>query len=243
MKTALIIIDMQKGFINENTKHLIPKIVNFVKEKDFDLVIGTRYINTCYTACHIYEGWNDCWEGSESAELVPEIESLCDVVVDKHEFSCWNSLLKSVLKRYGIEKLVFCGVNTSCCVLASVFDAYDELWDVTVVESLCGSTSGSSSHEAGIQILRECITQSRVIQYVSVGGIRTMSTKFSIGQSVYNKVEKRGSYEPSVCVAFSRLKIDSIESTSDGTVYVCGMNGYHFKESELMSVDEYKSSL
>lgn len=181
MKTALIIIDMQKGFINENTKHLIPKIVNFVKEKDFDLVIGTRYINTCYTACHIYEGWNDCWEGSESAELVPEIESLCDVVVDKHEFSCWGSLLKSVLKKYGIEKLVFCGVNTGCCVLASVFDAYDELWDVTVVESLCGSTSGSSSHEAGIQILRECITQSRVIQYVSVGGIRTMNTKFSIG--------------------------------------------------------------
>lgn len=64
-----------------------------------------------------------------------------------------------------------------------------------------------------------------------------MSTKFSIGSSVYNKVEKRGSYEPSVCVAFSRLKIDSIENTSDG------MNGYRFKESELMSVDEYKSSL
>ena len=56
-------------------------------------------------------------------------------------------------------------------------------------------------------------------------------------------MEKRGSYEPSVCVAFSRLKIDSIENTSDGTVYVCGINGYSFKESELMSVDEYKSSL
>ena len=26
MKTALIIIDMQNGFINENTKELIPKI-------------------------------------------------------------------------------------------------------------------------------------------------------------------------------------------------------------------------
>lgn len=128
---------MQKGFINENTEHLVPKIVKFVKEKDFSLIIGTRYINTCYTACHIY----DCWEGSESAELVPEIASLCDVVIDKHGFSCW------------------------------------------------------------------------------------------------------GSYEPSVCAAFSRLKIDSIESTSDGIVYVCGMNGYRFKESELMSVDEYKSSL
>lgn len=39
MKTALIIIDMQKGFINENTEHLVPKIVKFVREKDFSLVI------------------------------------------------------------------------------------------------------------------------------------------------------------------------------------------------------------
>ena len=134
MKTALI--------MNENTKHLIPKIVNFVKGQSFDLVIGTRYINTSYTACHIFEG-------SESAELVPEIESLCNEVVDKHEYSCWGSLLKSILKQHGIEKLVFCGV------LASVFDAYDELWDVEVIENLCGSTSG-------IQILEECITSSRV---------------------------------------------------------------------------------
>lgn len=95
MKTALIIIDMQNGFMNENTKHLVPKIVNFVKGQSFDLVIGTRYINTSYTACHIFEG-------SESAELVPEIESLCNEVVDKHKYSCWGSLLKSILKQHGI---------------------------------------------------------------------------------------------------------------------------------------------
>ena len=62
-----------------------------------------------------------------------------------------------------IRLIVFCGVNTGCCVLASVMNAYDSVFDVTVIEDLCASTSGVASHEAGIQILKECITKDRVI--------------------------------------------------------------------------------
>lgn len=233
MKTALIIIDMQKGFINENTKHLAPKIVNFAKKQDFDLVVGTRYINSNYTACHIYEGWNDCWEGSESAELVPEIESICNEVVDKHEFSCWGSPIKYLLKKYGIEKLIFCGVNTGCCVLASVFDAYDELWDVEVIENLCGSTSGASSHKAGIQILRECITKSRVITIQSCE-----APKYNVNDVVTCTVSKKGIYVPSICASYSRHTVEAIKSTGEGYIYVCDVDGYCFKESELEPVYE-----
>ena len=234
MKTALIIIDMQNGFMNENTKHLVPKIVDFVKEQSFDLVIGTRYINSNYTACHIYEGWDGCWEGNESAELVPEIKGLCDEVVDKHEYSCWGSPIKYLLGKYGIEKLVFCGVNTGCCVLASVFDAYDELWDITVVKDLCGSTSGDSSHKAGIQILRECITESRVTTTQSC-----RSPKYNVGDEVICTVSRRGSYEPSICSSYSRHIINTIQSTSEGYIYVCDIDGYCFKESELISEKDF----
>lgn len=96
MKTILFIIDMQKGFINENTKHLVPKIVNFVKNNKFHLVVGTRYVNNEDTACHIYEDWNGCWEGTEEAELVPEIRRLCDMSIVKHTYSCWNDQVKRI---------------------------------------------------------------------------------------------------------------------------------------------------
>lgn len=233
MKTALIIIDMQKGFINKNTEHLVTKIADFVKKRSFDLVIGTRYINNDYTACHIYEGWDDCWEGSKSAELIPEIESLCNEVVDKHEYSCWGSPLKYLLKKYSIEKLVFCGVNTGCCVLASVFDAYDELWDVTVMGDLCGSTSGISSHKAGIQILRECITESRVVATQSC-----RLPKYNVGDEVICTVSRRGSYTPSICASYSRHVVDTIQSTTEGYIYICDIDGYCFEESELEPVYE-----
>lgn len=251
MKTILFIIDMQKGFMNENTKHLVPKIVEFVNNYHFDLVIGTRYVNNENTSCHIYEGWDGCWEGTEDSELVPEIRKLCDMVISKHTYSCWNGRVTEWIemeeKMSGKCRVVFVGVNTGCCVLASAFDAYDEVYDITVIEDLCSSTSGVSSHNAGIQILRECITRARVVQsneFIEKNKEeKPMKPKFGIGQDVYCTVAKRGSYEPSVCDAYTRHNITSIESTADGFIYVCGINGYRFTESELISVGEYKSTL
>lgn len=163
MNTALVIIDIQEGFINENTANLPNKIVDFVKSNKFNLVIGTKYVNNRYTACHKFEGWNGCWEGSDESKLVDVIEDICDIVITKNKYSCWDDSFIRLLRYFEIDKLVFCGVNTGCCVLASAFSAYDDVWDITVIEDLCGSTSGISSHNAGIQILKECITKERVI--------------------------------------------------------------------------------
>lgn len=81
MKTALVIIDMQNGFINENTKELIPKIVNLAKNGNFDKVIGTRYINNQNTACYIDEHFDDCFTGTKSCKLVSEIHILVGITI------------------------------------------------------------------------------------------------------------------------------------------------------------------
>ena len=61
------------------------------------------------------------------------------------------------------SRVYFAGVNTGCCVLHSAFDFYDDLVDCTVIEDLCGSTSGIKEHEEGISVLRSCITKERVV--------------------------------------------------------------------------------
>lgn len=67
--------------------------------------------------------------------------------------------------------------------------------------------------------------------------------KFDIGQTVYNKVSRRGSFEPSTCQPFERLVISEVKTSGNAYTYVCGYDGYVFDESELMSVNEYKKSL
>lgn len=165
MKSALIIIDMQKGFINDNTKDLPAKIVDFVnKNRDkFEVIISTAYINHKNTACYIFENWTECMSGSEEVEILDEIKNITDIFIEKDVYSCYSLNLELLLRDKGIEKLYFCGVNTGCCVLHSVFDFYNLLYDSSVISDLCASTSGKLSHQAAIQVLSECITKQRII--------------------------------------------------------------------------------
>jgi len=64
--------------------------------------------------------------------------------------------------------------------------------------------------------------------------------KFKIGQTVYNTVSCIGSYEPSRCGKYEKLKISKIEQQGDTFVYTCDYDGYKFKENELITRAEYK---
>lgn len=59
-----------------------------------------------------------------------------------------------------------------------------------------------------------------------------MKPKFQIGDIVYNKVERRGSYETSICPKGSCLKVEQISRKGNVFVYTCG---YEFEEKELAS--------
>ena len=63
--------------------------------------------------------------------------------------------------------------------------------------------------------------------------------KFQLGQIVYNKTQKKGSYEPSICRPYTQLQITKMEIYGDTIKYTCGYNGYEFWEDELLSVKEY----
>lgn len=67
--------------------------------------------------------------------------------------------------------------------------------------------------------------------------------RFNIGDVVYNKVEKRGSYGPSICDEHTRLTVDKVERSNGSFAYTCGYEGYRFYEDELMTRDEYRQTI
>lgn len=164
MSKCLVIIDMQKGFINKHTKHLPEKILKYIKSNDFDYVVGTRYINNENTACYKFENWDKCMRGTEEADIVDILIPKINRTFDKSKYSCWNEEFKNFIDTEDIDELYFVGVNTACCVLASAFDAYNDLINCYVVHDLCASTSGTYSHHCGIHVLKECITSQRIIE-------------------------------------------------------------------------------
>lgn len=170
MRNCLVIVDMQNGFINEHTEHLINIIEKFIKDKgtEFTDIVGTRYINHKNTACYIFEGWKECMKGTEEADIVEQLKPYISRVFDKDKYSCWNKEFRDYVEINEFDKLYFIGVNTGCCVLHSILDAYNDLQDSCIISDLCGSTKGKESHENSLSILREIITEQRVIESTNI---------------------------------------------------------------------------
>lgn len=165
MKTCLIIIDMQIGFINPYTKHLPAKIAEFIDNHvtAFDTIIATRYCNTPETACYQLGNWKECMSGTSDVNLSPLIRPYVQKIFDKTTYSGLTSELKIFLQNQQFDKLYFCGVNTDCCVLATVFSCYDNVQDCIVLQDLCASTLGTAKHQHALDLLRDNITPDRVI--------------------------------------------------------------------------------
>ena len=85
MKNILfLIIDMQNGFINQNTHGVDERILDFLEQiKGRAIVAGTRYVNNENTACYVFEGWKDCMAGTKEAEIIPTLVPIMEKVFDK----------------------------------------------------------------------------------------------------------------------------------------------------------------
>lgn len=163
MKNLLIIVDMQKAFINENTKGIDDKIQNFIEKSGIKDVVATRYINHENTACYRFEGWKECMEGTEETEVPSILKPYIKREFLKDKYSCWNDEMKKFISDNGYDMIYFAGVNTGCCVLHSVYDCYNDVVECRVIEDLCGSTSGHELHMEAIDVIKSCITDGRVI--------------------------------------------------------------------------------
>jgi nicotinamidase-related amidase len=161
-KKALVVVDLQVGFMSLYTCDLPRKINNFISKyrKTFDYIISTQYINNEGTPCYVFENWTDCMSGSPESKL---INFPHDVNFRKSVYSCYNEEFKAYMRKNDITDLYFCGISTACCVLHSAFDSYNDLVSTYVISDLCGSSRHFQSHENALQVLRECITEQRVI--------------------------------------------------------------------------------
>ena len=101
--------------------------------------------------------------GTPDINLSPVITPYVQKTFDKKTYSGFTDEFKLFLQKEKFDKLYFCGVNTDCCVLATVFSCYDYIQDCAVIADLCASTLGDEKHNHAIQLLRDNITPDRII--------------------------------------------------------------------------------
>lgn len=152
-KSALLVIDMQKFFLDPNSPTftcgglaIIPTIKQLISafRQANRPVIYTRHI---HHQDHIDAGimgwwWEGmCLEGSPESEIQNEIAPLPnEKVILKHRYSAfYNTDLETILRCLKVEDLVISGIMTNMCCESTARDAYYRDYKIFFLADATGS--------------------------------------------------------------------------------------------------------
>jgi ureidoacrylate peracid hydrolase len=181
---ALVVVDVQNGFVAKggsydllgmnilNYQRVIPKISELIRrcrnaripifytqavreQSGIDLLTKSHKILPKSREERI-EKRPICVRGTWDADIVEEIKPMqADHIVVKRRDSAFRDTEIGVwLESLGMDTLVFCGIDTSICVEASLRDAFDDGYDVVLISD--ATASGNTKHfESTIEIVRD----------------------------------------------------------------------------------------
>jgi len=166
-KTALVVIDVQNGFANECSRHIIPAVVNLVErwQQAGGDTIFTRYLNYPGSPYERLLHWSRLQMSPETDivdELVPYLDK-ARVVIDKPIYTLFTDEGVQVVREGEWTDLVFCGIATESCVLKSAVDAFELGYTPWVVRDASASHDGRASHEAGLLVTGRFIGYGQLI--------------------------------------------------------------------------------
>jgi len=157
----LIIIDVQKGFINQWTRH-IPARVEALQDA-FGRVLATRFYNPPGSFHRRLIGWGRFAKDSKDFELAfrPRADA---AVRDKPTYTCIDPELLADVRRDGFGAVHLCGIATDNCVLKSAVDLFEAGIRPVVIADAAASHGGPACHEAGLLLLRRFIGAGQVVE-------------------------------------------------------------------------------
>jgi nicotinamidase-related amidase len=171
-QAGLVVVDMQNGFLNEHSLHVVPRVVSLVEqwEHAHGDVIFTRYLNYPGSPYERLINWSRLQSPPET-EIVDELKPHMErsrAVIDKTIYSLFTDEGKKLVRDAGWTDLVFCGVATDGCVLKSVVDAFELDYTPWVVRDACASHAGEAIHEAGLLLTGRFIGRRQLIDIKTI---------------------------------------------------------------------------
>ena len=195
-RTALVVVDMQRGFLDPGeamevppAREVVPAIQRllavfreqrlpvvfseFVYSERVPLLVGQLHPEHRPAAPGAPAGFgrpsSSCLEGHPSAETIRDLAPRGDeLVVRKHWYDAFaGTPLDGALRARGVTSLVVTGTMTDICVLATVIGAFNREYRVTVVEDAV-ATLGPEIQAAALDIIRRAY--GRVVSSVVVRG-------------------------------------------------------------------------
>jgi len=158
MPDVVIVVDMQRGFLEEGNplycgdeaRRIIPRVQRLLEEQ---LEKGATLIFTADTHAPQDKEFEifppHCIEGTEEAEIIPELASYPGQRLPKRRYSAfYDTDLDERLAALKPEKLIVCGACTDICVLHTVADARNRDCPVEIYTNCVASFDQEAHHFA-----------------------------------------------------------------------------------------------
>ncbi|MEU8136504.1 isochorismatase family protein [Streptodolium elevatio] len=152
--TALLVIDVQQGFVNERSSGALPGIVRLLQgwREVGAPVVFSRFHNAEGSPYETITGWTRLRSAEEQAlaeDLVPFVADAA-AVVDKSQSTIFTPEFAALARESGWTDLVLCGIDTDACVYDSAISAYHSGHRPWIVTDACASSGGERYHDAAL---------------------------------------------------------------------------------------------
>lgn len=159
--TAILIVDVQYGFLNANTADLPGKIRKLLEERPFDHRIFTEFHNRENSPFERFMDWSDL-KTPHQVETVRELQPLASVTFRKSGYTAVTQELIAYLNGHGIKEVRIAGIDTDACVLLTAADLFQIGIRPIVLADYCASTAGKETHEAALSLLPRIIGANQI---------------------------------------------------------------------------------
>lgn len=167
-KIGLLVVDMQKGFLDESHNDYVQKVQDFLDQNHarYDVIVATRFFNPKKSLWRMLLNWEGCDEHSSDLLLRVSLPQ-GSKDVDKSTYGISGApQIQKWLK--DVERVDVLGVDTDACVLLSCLELFDLQIKPYVLSDLCVSTRGDYYHHMALEILRRNIGQEQVCSSYTV---------------------------------------------------------------------------
>ena len=188
-RTALLLIDLQKGEYNERLVKTEPQNAYFWDRLAKTVIPnGQKLLTACRGAgvevlfttveCYTLDGRDRSLDykvsgiffakGSWEAQVLDELKPLPnEIVIPKMSSSVFMSTnIDYVLRNLGIEYLMVVGLLTDQCIESAVRDACDAGYLVTLIEDAC-ATKSQERHDATLRAIKGYCRQRKTEQVLA----------------------------------------------------------------------------
>jgi|ERR1700722_411607 len=178
MKTALLIVDMQKDILKKivgaekNTVSNIQETLERCRKKGMPIIFLVRVhrkdgVDVERFRSKLFKENPYVIENSKGAEILDELKPLpSEYIVAKRRFSgFFQSDLLMILMRLQVTSLLVCGVQTPNCIRATVTDALAYDYDVIVLEDATAAQT-PAIHQANLLDMKNMGAEIKTVNQV-----------------------------------------------------------------------------